>query len=234
MQEPKDHGTLYYYNGQPAPFSRTIDIPAEQIVRPRDAVISCAHFWAFVLVLAGIVEAVIGAMILSEWESVGSLWVGVAAISAGVAGACVMGDRSSGGPYTGFFIALSLLTLLASIASVMVGDGITYLVVMETGGNCFDASTCSDYACAQRDCVCWEPDGTRTCAAEARSKLRYCLRFAGNCADIGGSENLLLGSTIMLLMISSISLFAFLVAVATCCCCKRIIIVEPISNYATR
>lgn len=41
-----------------------------------------------------------------------------------------------------------------------------------------------------RDCVCWEPDGTSYCEAEAATSVRYCLRFAGSCADIGVSDGL--------------------------------------------
>lgn len=60
----------------------------------------------------------------SEWEGLGSFWVGLVAIAAGIAGICVTRAETSGGPSTGIYFFLSFITLGASLASIMLSEGI--------------------------------------------------------------------------------------------------------------
>eukprot|EP00903_Cladosiphon_okamuranus_P008497 g8164.t1 len=203
-----------------------------RLVRPKDAAISCSHLWANSLIVAGLACFVVGAIVFSEWRGIGSFWVGVVGFATGVSGTYVTQSQASGGAATGFYIFLSLITLVAALVSIALGDGTVYLAVRETGGNCFDGDDCPADFCASTSCVCWEPDGTESCSDIGSA--RYCLRYGGDsCGDIGDSEGLLMGSSIVLLMIAVFSFGSLLVSISTCWYCKRTIIADSIIDEDT-
>ncbi|CAM9928936.1 unnamed protein product [Scytosiphon promiscuus] len=164
-----------------------------------------------------------------QWKGIGSFWVGAMAVAAGISGIYVTQAEPYGGMATGFYFFLSVITLAASLVSVVLGEGAAFLVVSKTDGNCFDGDDCPTDFCASEACVCWEPDTTDIC--EDAGSVRHCLRYGGDsCGDIGDSEGLLLGSSIVLLMIALFSFSSLLVAASTCFSCKRTIIVDSIEN----
>lgn len=59
----------------------------------------------------------------SEWKGIGSFWVGVMAFAAGVSGIYVTQSQASGGVATGFYGFLSLITLVAALVSITLGEG---------------------------------------------------------------------------------------------------------------
>eukprot|EP00752_Nemacystus_decipiens_P015200 g13535.t1 len=198
-----------------------------RLVRPKDAAISCSHFWAHALIVSGLACFIVGAIVFSEWKGIGSFWVGVVAFAAGVSGIYVTQSQASGGLATGFYVFFSFVTLVAALVSIVLGDGRTYLAVRETDGNCFEGDDCPTDFCASTSCVCWEPDDTDSCSDIG--SVRYCLRYGGdNCGDIGDSEGLLMGSLIVLVMIAFFSFSSLLVSISTCCYCKRTILADSV------
>lgn len=75
--------------------------------------------------------------------------MGVSSIAAGIAGAFVTGGRPSGGPGTAFFLALAFLTLVASLGSVILGDGVSKYLFR---GKKEDTSHHKLVVVARRDC----------------------------------------------------------------------------------
>ncbi|CAB1116223.1 unnamed protein product [Ectocarpus sp. CCAP 1310/34] len=210
--------------------SRQTEISPEEdsgagMVRPKHAAISCSHLWANALVVVGLSSVVVGVIIFTEWKGMGSFWVGAVAMAAGTSGIYVTQGEASGGLATVFYALLSLVTLAASVVSIFLGEGATFLIVRDVNGNCRDGDDCPSDFCPEDACVCWEPDGTDVCS-DAGS-VRYCVPFGGDsCSDIKDSENLLLGSFIILVIIAFCSFWSLVVAVNTCWYCKRTIVVE--------
>ncbi|CAM9715460.1 unnamed protein product [Laminaria digitata] len=175
--------------------------------------------------LSGVAGFIVGAVLFSEWNGLGSFWVGLMAVGSGIAGVYITHNEPSGGTATVFFGLLSFATLVAATVSIMLGEGVAYLVVRETEGNCFESDACPVGSCGDDQCVCWEPDGSEGCASG--SSLRYCIRYGGDrCSDIKATENLLLGSSVTIGIIALFSLCSVLVAINTCWFCKRVIVVD--------
>lgn len=50
---------------QVVPYGSGAVVEPEDTVRPRDAVVSCAHLWAILLIIAGVVEIVVGSLVFN-------------------------------------------------------------------------------------------------------------------------------------------------------------------------
>ncbi|CAM9525055.1 unnamed protein product [Pylaiella littoralis] len=202
-----------------------------RLVRPKDAAISCSHFWGYALLLAGIGGLIVGGILFIEWKGLGSFWVGLVAIATGIAGIHVTQAETSGGPSTGIYIFMSVITLGASLTSIMLSEGVVYLAVKVTAGNCFVGDDCPTDFCDSDSCVCWEPDGTAGCSDVGT--VRYCIRYGGDsCSDIGDSESQLEVSFVILVLIAFFAFCSLLVSISTCFCCKRTIVQADSENAA--
>ncbi|CAM9530835.1 unnamed protein product [Choristocarpus tenellus] len=169
-------------------------------VLPSPSAVLLTYILGVLLVVIGVGEIVTGSIVFADWESYGAFWVGILAVVAGLTSFAVTRHEPAGGVGTVLFLVFTILTIIASVVSLIFADGQAYIWVQRTDGNCYDASDCSEdffrreSSCAKKDCVCWEEDSIDTCWNWGYGKEdRWCVDFEDDCDRILVREKRLMG-----------------------------------------